>query len=102
MCIIFIEMLTDTDKEILEQTEITSKLFDAFVQQRKLRCDLFVRYWVFEFLCVHKDYPEKLPEEYYVFVDNLHDPDNLSEEFCKALNKIHEQFKDHNIIPRKL
>lgn len=95
-------MLLDSDIHITEQADNMTKLFDTFVKQRKMRCDLFVRDWRFEFLCVHKDYPENLPVEYYVYVDNLHDPDNLGEEFCKALNKIHERFRDYNIIPLKL
>ena len=95
-------MLLDSDTHITEQVDNISKLFDTFVKQRKLRCDLVVRDWRFEFLAVHKDHPNNLPDKRYVLVNNLHNPDDVSEEFHLAIQNIHELFRDYNVIPLML
>lgn len=92
-------MILDTDTDITEQIKLTNELFETFIQQRRLRCDLVVRDWRFEFLAIHKEFPRNTPSEYYIWVTNLHNPDDVGEEFQSAIQKIHELLEDYNIIP---
>lgn len=91
--------MLDDDIVIESRVEVNTELLETFIRQRRLRCDLCVRDWRFEFLAVHKDYPNNLPVEFYVFVPNFRNPDDVSEEFNEALRKIDDKFSNYNIIP---
>ena len=92
-------MIQTCDEDILEQVTDAAKLFDTFVRQRRLRCDVVVRDWRFEFLAIQKRFPNGSPYVFYVYVPNLHNPDDPSEEFQLACQKIYEEFKDYVITP---
>jgi len=92
-------MIQTCDEDILKQVTDAAKLFDTFVRQKRLRCDLVMRDWRFEFLAIQKRFPNCTPSEFYVYVPNLHNPDDPSEEFQLACQKIYEEFKDYNITP---